>query len=312
LTRKIIIDTDPGQDDAVAILLALASPEEVEVLGITAVAGNVPLALTETERAHRLRTGGAAGHGRLRGLRRAAGTQARHRRIRPRQDRARRDRAAGADHAPAGAHAVDFLIETLRGEPSDTVTLCPLGPLTNIAMAFQRAPDIVGRVQEIVLMGGAYFEVGNVTPAAEFNIYVDPEAAAIVFGSGVPITVMPLDVTHKVADDAAPDRRLPRARDAGGRGRGQLDRFLRALRHGEIRPRRRAAARSLRHRASGAARPLLRAARQRGDRDAIGPHARHDRGRLVGRDRPGEERVFMGDVDADGFYDLLTGRLARL
>jgi purine nucleosidase len=83
-------------------------------------------------------------------------------------------------------------------EPSGTVTLCPLGPLTNIATAFRRAPDIVGRVAEIVLMGGAYFEVGNVTPAAEFNIYVDPEAAAIVFGSGVPITVMPLDVTHKV------------------------------------------------------------------------------------------------------------------
>ena len=95
-------------------------------------------------------------------------------------------------------HAVDFLIETLRGAPSETVTLCPLGPLTNIAAAFRRAPDIVARVQEIVLMGGAYFEVGNVTPAAEFNIYVDPEAARDVFASGVPITVMPLDVTHKV------------------------------------------------------------------------------------------------------------------
>jgi purine nucleosidase len=96
------------------------------------------------------------------------------------------------------AHAVDFLIETLRGEPSGTVTLCPLGPLTNIATAFRARPTSWAGWQEIVLMGGAYFEVGNVTPAAEFNIYVDPEAAAIVFGSGVPITVMPLDVTHKV------------------------------------------------------------------------------------------------------------------
>ncbi|NVL03666.1 nucleoside hydrolase, partial [Ruegeria pomeroyi] len=78
-----------------------------------------------------------------------------------------------------------------------TVTHCPLGPLTNIATAFTRAPDIVSRVQEIVLMGGAYFEVGNITPAAEFNIYVDPEAADIVFKSGAPIVVMPLDVTHK-------------------------------------------------------------------------------------------------------------------
>jgi purine nucleosidase len=95
------------------------------------------------------------------------------------------------------AHAVDFIVETLRREPPGTVTLCPLGPLTNIATAFRRAPDITERVQEIVLMGGAYFEVGNVTPAAEFNIYVDPEAAEIVFKSGAPITVVPLDVTHK-------------------------------------------------------------------------------------------------------------------
>jgi len=93
---------------------------------------------------------------------------------------------------------VDFLIETLRREPSGSVTLCPLGPLTNIATAFVQAPDIKARVQEIVLMGGAYFEVGNITPAAEFNIYVDPEAAEIVFKSGVPLVVMPLDVTHKV------------------------------------------------------------------------------------------------------------------
>jgi len=94
-------------------------------------------------------------------------------------------------------HAVDFIIRTLRAEPAGTVTLCPLGPLTNIATAFVQAPDIVGRVQEVVLMGGAYFEVGNVTPAAEFNIYVDPQAADIVFRSGAPLVVMPLDVTHK-------------------------------------------------------------------------------------------------------------------
>src|SRR5210317_1559275 len=94
-------------------------------------------------------------------------------------------------------HAVDFIIRTVREQPSNTVTLCPLGPLTNIAMALRKAPDIASRVQEIVLMGGAYFEVGNITPAAEFNIYVDPEAAEIVFKAGAPITVMPLDVTHK-------------------------------------------------------------------------------------------------------------------
>jgi purine nucleosidase len=100
-------------------------------------------------------------------------------------------------------HAVDFIIDTLRNAPSGTVTLCPLGPLTNIATAFLKAPDIIGRVQEIVLMGGAYFEVGNITPAAEFNIYVDPEAAAIVFKSGVPLVVLPLDVTHKALTSKA-------------------------------------------------------------------------------------------------------------
>jgi len=94
-------------------------------------------------------------------------------------------------------HAVDFLIRTLRAQEAETVTLCPLGPLTNIATAFQKAPDIIERVQEIVLMGGAYFAVGNITPTAEFNIYVDPQAADIVFRSGVPLVVVPLDVTHK-------------------------------------------------------------------------------------------------------------------
>jgi purine nucleosidase len=94
-------------------------------------------------------------------------------------------------------HAVDFLIAALRTAPSGTITLCPLGPLTNIATAFQRAPDIIDRVQQIVLMGGAHFAGGNVTPAAEFNIHVDPDAAACVFAAGVPLTVVPLDVTHK-------------------------------------------------------------------------------------------------------------------
>jgi len=196
MTRKIIIDTDPGQDDAVAILLALASPE-LEVLGITAVAGNVPLALTERnarivcELAGRTDVPVFAGCDRpllhplvtaehVHGKTGLDGPQLPDP-VMPLQDR----------------HAVDFLIDTLRAEPAGTVTLCPIGPLTNIAAAFHKAPEIIPRVQEIILMGGAYFEVGNITPAAEFNIYVDPEAAQIVFRSGAPLTVMPLDVTHK-------------------------------------------------------------------------------------------------------------------
>ena len=97
----------------------------------------------------------------------------------------------------AEGDAVSFIIETLRSEESESVTLCTLGPLTHIAKALVEAPDIANRVQQIVMMGGGYFEGGNITPVAEFNIYVDPEAAKIVFGSGAPITMMPLDVTHK-------------------------------------------------------------------------------------------------------------------
>ena len=199
--RKIIIDTDPGQDDAVAILLALASPE-LKVLGLTAVAGNVPLALTQKNARIIAELSG-------RPVAVYAGCDA------PLQ---RRLVTAEHVHGKTGLdgiplpeptlplhpqHAVDFIIETLRHEAPGTVTLCPLGPLTNIAAAFLKAPDILPRVAEIVLMGGAYFEVGNITPAAEFNIHVDPEAAEIVFKSGIPLVVMPLDVTHKALTSRA-------------------------------------------------------------------------------------------------------------
>ena len=201
-SRRIIIDTDPGQDDAVAILLALGSPE-LEVLGITAVAGNVPLPLTARNARIVCELAGRTD------IRVHAGCDA---------PLIRRLVTAEHVHGKTGLdgpqladpvmalqdqHGVDFIIDTLRRETANSVTLCALGPLTNIAAAFQKAPDIVARVQQIVLMGGAYFEVGNITPAAEFNIYVDPEAAQIVFRSGVPLVVMPLDVTHKALTNRA-------------------------------------------------------------------------------------------------------------
>jgi purine nucleosidase len=202
MARKIIIDTDPGQDDAVAILLALASPE-LDLLGVTAVAGNVPLALTQKNARIVCELAGRPD------IPVFAGCDA---------PLSRKLVTAEHVHGKTGLdgpllpeptmplqekHAVDFLIETLRTERPGTVTLVPIGPLTNIATAFRRAPDIVPRVAEIVLMGGAYFEVGNITPAAEFNIYVDPEAAESVFKSGVPLVVMPLDVTHKALTSRA-------------------------------------------------------------------------------------------------------------
>ena len=195
--QKIIIDTDPGQDDAVAILLALASPEEIEVLGITAVAGNVPLSLTEKNARIVCELAGRPDIPVYAGC-----------------DRPLKRKLVTAEHVHGKTgldgpdlpepeiklqekHGVDFIIDTLMQEPENSISLCPLGPLTNIASAILKQPKIVSRIKKIVLMGGAYFEVGNTTPAAEFNIFVDPDAAKIVFEAGIDMVVMPLDVTHK-------------------------------------------------------------------------------------------------------------------
>ena len=194
--QSLIIDTDPGQDDAVAILLALASPE-INLLGITTVAGNVPLALTQENARKICDLAGRTDMQVFAGLDRPL--------VRPLVTAEHVHGRTGLDgpvlpdpETPLQEqHAVDYIIDTLRREPAGSVTLAPIGPLSNIAMAMQRAPDIIPRIRQIILMGGAYFEVGNITPAAEFNIYVDPHAAKVVFASGVPVTMMPLDVTHK-------------------------------------------------------------------------------------------------------------------
>lgn len=196
MSRKIIIDTDPGQDDAVAILLALASPEELDVLGVVAVAGNVGLhhnsrnALKVVELSGRTDVPVYAGCSRP--MRRQLVTA----------EHVHGDTGLNGPVLPEPAialqpqHGVDFIVETLMKAEPKTVTICALGPLTNIAMALVREPAIAERIEEIVLMGGACFEGGNITPTAEFNIYVDPEAADVVMRCGAPITIMPLDVTH--------------------------------------------------------------------------------------------------------------------
>jgi purine nucleosidase len=198
MRRKIIIDTDPGQDDAVAILTALASPEDFEVLGIVGVAGNVPQPLSVLNALKIVELAGRTDVPVYAGCDRPL---------------VRELVTAEYVHGKTGLdgptlpdpkikvqdkHGVDFIIEALRTNSDKSVTLCPLGPLTDIATAFTRAPDIVPRVKEIVLMGGGYFEGGNTTPVAEFNIYVDPQAAEIVFRSGVPLTQVPLDLSHQM------------------------------------------------------------------------------------------------------------------
>jgi purine nucleosidase len=211
--RKIIIDTDPGQDDAVAILLALASPE-LEVLGITAVAGNVPLRLTQL---NARKVCELAGRPEIRVF--AGASRPLVRDLVTAEEVHGKTGLDGPDlPAPTmkllETHAVDFIVETLMSEEPGSVTLCPLGPLTNIALALNREPRIASRIAQIVLMGGGYFEQGNVTPSAEFNIYVDPHAADVVLRSGIPIVMMPLDVTHKALTTA---KRVKAIRDLGTR-----------------------------------------------------------------------------------------------
>lgn len=210
MPRRIIIDTDPGIDDAVAILLALASIE-LEVLGLAAVAGNLPLAVTERNARSLVELAGRPDipvySGCARPMSRTPVTA----------EHVHGDAGLGGlvlpppATAPRPEHGVDFLIATLRAAPPGSITLCALGPLTNIAVALVMAPEIAAGIAEIVLMGGAAKLPGNVTPAAEFNIHADPHAAALVFDSGVPIAMVPLEVTAALRgtpENLAPLRRL--------------------------------------------------------------------------------------------------------
>jgi inosine-uridine nucleoside N-ribohydrolase len=190
----VLVDCDPGQDDAIALLLALASPE-VEVLGVTTVAGNQTIEKVTTNALRVLELAGredipvAAGADRplVGELVVAADAHG----------------ETGLDGPnlpepqghPVGQHAVDFLAERLLASKR-RVTLVPLGPLTNVALLLAERPEAVERIERIVLMGGAIAE-GNMTAAAEFNIWIDPEAAAHVFTSGLDVTMVGLDVTNR-------------------------------------------------------------------------------------------------------------------
>ena len=214
----VIIDCDPGHDDAIALLLALASPE-VDLLGVTTVAGNSTLdkttvnALKVLELCDRREIPVAAGASRplVREL-----VVAEHVHGKSGLD--------GPDLAhpeiePVASHAVDFLADRILGSPVP-VTLIPVGPLTNIALLLSRYPEVVGNVSRVISMGGA-IGTGNITPSAEFNIYVDPEAAHRVYHSGLPITMIGLDVTHQALLDENHAERL--------RARGRTGRFVAEL-----------------------------------------------------------------------------------
>ena len=308
--HSIIIDCDPGQDDAVALLLALACPDEIELLAITTVGGNVPLELTQRNARQLVELGGRSD------VPVYAGCDG---------PIFRELETAEYVHGPTGLngvelpepalplqdeHAVDAIIDIVRGRPEGSVTLCPTGPLTNVALAFAKAPDIVPMLRGVVLMGGA-IGLGNVTPAAEFNIYVDPHAAAAVFGAGAPLTMLGLDVTHKAV--VTPER-LERfgalGTPVGAACRGMLDFYNRFDRD--------------RYGMDGG--PLhdpcviaylLRPDLFRGKDCRVEIETE---GRSTGRTNvhwwPREPQVpnarVVDDLDADGFFALLYDRLARL
>ncbi len=193
--KPLIIDCDPGFDDAVAILLALAHPEHLRVEAITTVCGNVGLEHTQRNARAIVELAGAATPVHA-GCPRPM--------VVPAFDATHihgADGIAGAGLPPPAAalapdHAVDWLRRRLREAPPHSVTLCAIGPLTNLAAAIVQEPAIGAAVDRLVLMGGA-IGLGNVTPAAEFNFYADPHAARIVFGAGLPIVMVPLELTHQ-------------------------------------------------------------------------------------------------------------------
>jgi purine nucleosidase len=312
MMRRIIIDTDPGIDDAVAILIALAAPDELDVLGIVAVAGNLSLALTERNARRVCELAGRrdipvyAGCARPM-VRPLATAEHIHRET-------ARDRLLLPEPTMAlrPEHGVDYLIETVRGEEAGAITLCALGPLTNVAMTLVKAPEVAGRIAELVIMGGACFELGNVTPAAEFNIYVDPHAAAIVLASGIPITMMPLDVTHQLL--TTPPRRA--ALRALGNRCGQAAAALLASFEKKRRSKVGAPARALHDPAVIAyqLRPTLFNGRE--VNVAIETESPLTIGMTVAdwwgvTGRKPNVRL-MNTVDAAGFYDLLMEKVARL
>jgi purine nucleosidase len=310
MARPVIIDCDPGQDDAVMLLLACASPE-LDILGVTTVAGNVPLELTHRNARRMLELAGRgdipvyAGCGRP--LVRAPITaEAIHGR-------------SGIDGYPvrdparplATGHAVDFIVETCRAA-DDVVTLVPTGPLTNIAAALEQAPDIAAKIGQIVLMGGALARGSRISPVAEFNILSDPDAAQIVFGSGVPLVAFGLDLTQQVITTPA---RLERIRaiatPAADAVAAMLTFYGKAV--------------SENSRAGGGALHdpcpvawLIEPDLFRGERVNVVVETASeitlgmtvvDRDGVTGRPA---NTLWMRDADADGFYDLLIERLARL
>jgi purine nucleosidase len=310
--RPIIIDTDPGQDDAVAILFALGASDRLDLRAITVVAGNVPLRLTAKNARIVLgwanRTDIPVYAGCPRPLVREPVTAE--------QVHGETGLAGVPLEEPkvelAHGHAVDFLIKALVNASPASITLCLLGPMTNLAAALVQEPDIRRGIKEVVLMGGGYHVRGNVTPTAEFNVYADPEAAAVVFGSGIPIVVLPLDVTHRVLSTK---ERVSRLENLGNRAGALIAALLRS--HGLIESKQMATNGGPLHDPAVIAyllQPSLFSGRMinvtvetRGE-FTVGETVVDWRGVTT---RPANA-FWLNQVDSDGFYELLTETVKRL
>ena len=308
----IIIDTDPGQDDAVAILFALGASDRLDVRAITAVAGNVPLSLTaknaRTVLGWASRTDIPVYAGCPRPLVREPVT-AEH-----------VHGETGLDGVPldepkvelANGHAVDFLIKALGNARPASITLCLLGPMTNLAAALVQDPDIRRGIKEVVLMGGGYHVRGNVTPNAEFNVYADPEAAAVVFGSGIPLVVLPLDVTHQALSTK---ERIARLENLGNRAGALVAAILRA--HGPVEIKQMGTEGGPLHDPTVVA-YLLQPSLFSGRTVNVTVETRSELtlGETVvdwhGVTRRPANALWLNQIDSDGFYELLTETVKRL
>lgn len=193
---RVLIDCDPGVDDALALMTALGAPE-IEVAAVTTVAGNAPLAQTTANAQAILALAGRQDVPVVKGCAAPlAGEAPRHASVHGPDGLAALARPRDVA-PPAPGHAVDAIVEAVREAPTGSLTLVAIGPLTNVAAALARAPDTARRLRRLVVMGGALTVPGNVSPVAEFNFHFDPAAARLVLSSGAPLTLFPLDVTRR-------------------------------------------------------------------------------------------------------------------
>ncbi len=308
----LIIDTDPGADDVVALLLALASPQELNVLALTTVAGNVRL--DKTSRNARLAREWAGREevpvyaGAPKPLMRTP--------IYADNIHGKEGMAGVTVYEPqnglAKGNAVDYLIDTLKTARPHSITIAMLGPQTNLALALIQAPEIVEGIKEVVIMGGAHFNGGNITPVAEFNLFADPQAAEVVLKSGVKLTYLPLDVTHKILTSDARLKQIAALNNEAGKRVGDiLNEYIKAdMEHygipgGPV------------HDATVIAyllKPELFSGR------AVNVVIDSREGPTFGQTivdwydglKAPKNAVWIESGDAQGFFDLLTQRLARL